>query len=112
MVLCRSFFQSVCALGYCLLPLTIAVLISRILLTVPLPSSVVLIIRVAIVGVALFWSVWGECLFNPLVIVLSGSLGFLSDYLPADRKALAIYPILLFYFAISCLILAQTNSLI
>ena len=39
------------------------------------------------------------------------STGFLADYLPSDRKALAIYPILLFYFAISCLILAQTNGL-
>ena len=58
---CSSFFQSVCTLGYCLLPLTIAVAVSRLLLTLPVPSSAVFIIRLVIVGVALFWSVWGKC---------------------------------------------------
>ena len=58
-----SFFQSVCTLGYCLLPLTIAVAVSRLLLTLPVPSSAVFIIRLVIVGVALFWSVWGKCKF-------------------------------------------------
>ena len=42
----------------------------------------------------------------------SASLGFLSDYLPEDRKALAIYPIVLFYFGISCLILTQNTPFI
>jgi hypothetical protein len=55
-----SFFQSVCTLGYCLLPLTIAVLFSRLLLTSPLPQAVVLVIRIAIILVALCWSVIGE----------------------------------------------------
>ena len=45
-----------------------------------------------------------------LSLSLSASLGFLSDYLPSDRKALAIYPILLFYFAIGCLVVAQDTG--
>lgn len=40
----------------------------------------------------------------------TASLGFLADYMPMDRKALAVYPILLFYFAISCLIIAQDRG--
>ena len=55
-----SFFQSVCTLGYCLLPLTLAVFISRVLLTSPLPSSVIFVIRLVIVIMALFWAVWGK----------------------------------------------------
>ena len=52
-----------------------------------------------------------DCFFF-MHLSLPASLGFLSDYLPADRKALAVYPILLFYFGISCLILAQKNGFI
>lgn len=33
-------------------------------------------------------------------------LGFLNEYLPSDRKGLAVYPIFLFYCAITALILA------
>jgi len=64
---------------------------------------------------SLVWSLWGE--FNSLaychgdVIIPIASIGFLTDYLPMDKKALAMYPIFLFYFAISCLILAQNQSL-
>ena len=46
------------------------------------------------------------------LLSLLASLGFLSDYLPEDRKALAIYPIVLFYFGISCLILTQNTPFI
>ena len=113
-----SFFQSVCTLGYCLLPLTIAVLVSRLLLTTPLPSSAVSLVRLVVVVISLVWSVYGELVIpmsmftKHFVLFCLASLGFLSDYLPSDRKLLAIYPIFLFYFAISCLILAQTNSLL
>ena len=55
-----SFFQSVCTLGYCLLPLTIAVLLSRVLLTLPVPQFVAHIIRLIVVLIGLIWSVWGE----------------------------------------------------
>lgn len=89
--------------------------ISRLMLTTPLPSSAVSAIRLVVVCVSLVWSVIGK----PHLLVIDwsmytvplASLGFLSEYLPKDRKALAVYPVFLFYFAISCLILAQTNSL-
>ncbi|KAL5510336.1 hypothetical protein EMCRGX_G005865 [Ephydatia muelleri] len=93
-----SFFQSVCTLGYCLVPLTISLIVSRILLIFAGTTfKLMFIIKVVIVSASLVWSVWA-------------SLGFLSNYLPADRKALAIYPIVLFYFSISLLILSQHNA--
>ena len=118
----RSFFQSVCTLGYCLLPLVVAILVSRVLLTTGLPDFAVHMNQLIVVVISLFWLVWGECIifcthlhdlrilhFLPLS---PASLDFLLDYLPTDRKALAVYPILLFYFSISYLIAAQTDSLI
>ena len=51
-----------------------------------------------------------SCLYT-LYPIPTASLGFLSDYLAADRKALAIYPIVLFYLSISCLIATQKSGL-
>ncbi|XP_064397001.1 protein YIPF6 homolog [Halichondria panicea] len=94
-----SFFQSVCTIGYCLLPLATALILSRLLLIYSTQGSLIFFVRLAIIVAAVFWSSWA-------------SLGFLADYLPSDRKALAIYPILLFYFCIGFLILAQNKPLI
>lgn len=116
--LCRSFFQSVCTLGYCLVPLTIALIVSRILLIFAGTTfKLMFTIKVIVVSASLVWSVWGECwrcdhATKSLSRVphFAASLGFLSNYLPADRKALAIYPIVLFYFSIGLLILSQHNA--
>jgi hypothetical protein len=94
-----SFFQSVCTLGYCLLPLALVLLLSRILLSFHSLLPFVFVIKMALIGVALAWSIWA-------------SLGFLSDYLAPDRRALAIYPIVLFYLSISCLIATQKYGLL
>jgi hypothetical protein len=55
-----SFFQSVCTLGYCLLPLALSLLISRVILMVSHFSLLIFFIRFAIIMVALLWSSWGE----------------------------------------------------
>merc|ERR1711988_1519234 len=79
-----SFFQSVCVLGYCIFPLNIA--------------SVICLLgghffwRILVVAVCFFWST-------------GASLGFMGELVPPNRKALAVYPLFLFYTAIGWLIL-------
>ncbi|XP_065885610.1 protein YIPF6-like [Dysidea avara] len=91
-----SFFQSVCTLGYCLLPLTLSLVISRVILLTSNGHMMIFLVRLILIMSALAWSLWA-------------STGFLTDYLPSEKKILAMYPIFLFYFGISCLILAQNN---
>jgi hypothetical protein len=86
-----SFFQSVCTLGYCLTPLAIALILANLMKFSGLFSK---IFKVLLCGSSLGWSVWAV-------------LGFLNEYLPKDRKELAVYPIFLFYSVISGLILTS-----
>ncbi|KAK9761781.1 hypothetical protein K7432_013066 [Basidiobolus ranarum] len=79
-----SFFQSVCVLGYCVFPLDIAVIISFFVGWI--------LIRLIFVVVAFGWSTYA-------------SVGFLSDVHLNNRRVLAVYPIFLFYFVISWMIL-------
>jgi len=79
-----SFFQSVCVLGYCIFPLNIASVICLV--------GGHIIWRAAVVAVCFFWST-------------GASLGFMGELVPANRKALAVYPLFLFYTAIGWLIL-------
>eukprot|EP00127_Corallochytrium_limacisporum_P001016 Clim_evm15s34 gene=Clim_evmTU15s34 len=86
-----SFFQSVCVLGYCILPLTIAALLNFLM---ALSWVTYYIIRPILILLALIWSIYA-------------SLGFLGVTQPPNRKALAVYPIFLFYFVIAWLVLIQ-----
>ncbi|KAF9172006.1 hypothetical protein BGX21_003041 [Mortierella sp. AD011] len=79
-----SFFQSVCVIGYCLFPLVLVSIIS-----IAVPS---IFIRLPLCGVAFAWASWA-------------SLGFLSDSNLANRRALGVYPLFLFYFVIAWMIL-------
>ncbi|KAG0235116.1 hypothetical protein BGW42_005766 [Actinomortierella wolfii] len=79
-----SFFQSVCVLGYCLFPLVIASVV-----TVFVSSMVV---RGPCCLAAFGWSSWA-------------SIGFLSHSNLANRRALAVYPLILFYFIFGWMIL-------
>lgn len=90
-----SFFQSICVLGYCVLPLTLALIICRIVLLAP-HSTALFIVRLIIVIAAFGWSTFA-------------STAFLSESQPTRRKALAVYPIFLFYFVISWLIISHTH---
>ena len=110
-----SFFQSVCVLGYCIFPLNIASLVcligghilwrtvrararaspparahlprprARPPAEPPPPPQIV-------VAVCFFWST-------------GASLGFMGELVPPNRKALAVYPLFLFYTSIGWLIL-------
>ncbi|KAI5454563.1 hypothetical protein NCC49_003458 [Naganishia albida] len=82
-----SFFQSLCVLGYCLFPLLGAAVISMFLHN--------LLIRLPVSLAAWAWSVWA-------------SMNFLGGTkLEEDKKALAVYPLGLFY-GVFCLFCIQT----
>ncbi|XP_062916937.1 protein YIPF6 [Mobula hypostoma] len=97
-----SFFQSLCVLGYCILPLTVALIICSLIRLAPhsstseIPVSVV-IIRFIVVLAAFGWSTFA-------------STAFLADSQPPNRKALAVYPIFLFYFVISWMIISNASA--
>merc|ERR1711971_970776 len=74
-----SFFQSVCVLGYCIFPLNLASIFCLIVHNQ--------IARVIVVSVLFLWA-------------LKASVGFMHQLVPADRKALGVYPVFLFYFAL------------
>ncbi|KAJ3317382.1 Yip1 member 6 [Boothiomyces sp. JEL0866] len=78
-----SFYQSVCVLGYCIFPL---VAVSMFTWAIPY------IIKFVCVTVAYVWATYA-------------SLNFLTDMNLDNKRLLAIYPIFLFYFMISWLIL-------
>ncbi|KAI9342460.1 Yip1 domain-containing protein [Zopfochytrium polystomum] len=83
-----SVFQSVCVLGYCIFPLVLASIASLFL-----PS---IILRAIFVAAAIGWSI-------------VASLGFLSDVNLGNRRALAVYPMCLFYFVIGWMILISKS---
>ncbi|KAJ1197090.1 hypothetical protein NDU88_000952 [Pleurodeles waltl] len=91
-----SFFQSLCVLGYCILPLTVAMLVCRLVLLGG-TTVVTFIVRLVVVISMFAWST-------------VASTAFLADSQPPNRKALAVYPIFLFYFVISWMILTFTPS--
>mmetsp|Transcript_40176 Transcript_40176/g.115465 ORF Transcript_40176/g.115465 Transcript_40176/m.115465 type:complete len:214 (+) Transcript_40176:121-762(+) len=79
-----SFFQSVCVLGYCIFPLVIAAFFSLLMQIIWL--------KVVFVVIGFTWST-------------GASVGFMSELVPEDRKALGVYPVWLFYVAIAWMIL-------
>ncbi|KAK2170584.1 hypothetical protein LSH36_2g18029 [Paralvinella palmiformis] len=91
-----SFFQSICVLGYCVLPLTIVLIVCRLILIAQPQTTALFVIRCVIVLLAFGWSTFA-------------STAFLAESQPPRRKALAIYPIFLFYFIISWLVISHTH---
>ncbi|KAL1122301.1 hypothetical protein AAG570_003706 [Ranatra chinensis] len=89
-----SFFQSVCVLGYCLLPTVIALVVCRLLLILP-QTDLLFFLRFAVTMLGFAWATFA-------------SVSFLGDSQRPGRKALAVYPICLFYFIISWLVLSHT----
>jgi hypothetical protein len=81
-----GFFQSVCVLGYCCAPITIASFINAF----PLPSWV----KYLTGGIAFFWA-------------MQAAVGFLWPVIPAGKRILALYPVFLFYLGLSWLVMAQ-----
>ncbi|KAB0392704.1 hypothetical protein E2I00_014143 [Balaenoptera physalus] len=85
---------SLCVLGYCILPLTVAMLVCRLVLLAE-PGPINFMVRLFVVIVMFAWSI-------------VASTAFLADSQPPNRKALAVYPVFLFYFVISWMILTFT----
>lgn len=81
------FFQSLCVLGYCLFPLSLAALAS-----VFLHNKIV---RLVIVAVAVLWAA-------------SAALPFLESSVSDKRRALAVYPLLLLYACLAWLTLVKS----
>lgn len=93
-----SFFQSICVLGYCLLPLVMVSYLNNILFYFASPGSVLaFILRVALTMVSCGWAV-----FSSTAFLAADTINL------TDRKALAVFPIFLFYFVISWLIILHT----
>ncbi|XP_042868635.1 protein YIPF6-like isoform X1 [Penaeus japonicus] len=90
-----SFFQSVCVLGYCLLPCCGSLILCRLIL-IATQNKLLFILRFIVTVIGFVWATFA-------------AMVFLGDSQPSTRKALAVYPILLFYFVISWLILSHTN---
>jgi len=88
-----SFFQSVCFLGYCIFPITIAALIC--FLVGRFIDSI--IIRSVVTLGGFIWST-------------VASVGFLSGMVPPPRKALAVYPVILFYLVLAWMVLLQRGK--
>lgn len=86
-----SFFQSVCVLGYCIFPMVVAMVICWCLVHLASSNIVIVAIRIFITGLAYGWSVYA-------------SMSFLGDSQPPGKKALAVYPICLFYFLIAWMV--------
>ncbi|XP_064482186.1 protein YIPF6-like [Ornithodoros turicata] len=90
-----SFFQSVCVLGYCLLAPCIALLICRAILLAGEQTVILFFIRFFVTMLGFGWATFA-------------STAFLGDSQPSGKKALAVYPICLFYFVISWLIVSRS----
>jgi len=84
-----SFFQSVCVLGYCLFPLNCAAFACLFWENI--------FFRIGIIVGCFCWAIYA-------------SLGFISSMVPAPRKFLAVYPVLLFYLIISWMILVGIRN--
>ncbi|XP_051149086.1 protein YIP4a-like [Andrographis paniculata] len=81
------FFQSLSLLGYCLFPLDMGALVCMVMVKFHVISKVV------VVGVAMAWSSWA-------------AYPFMSTAVTPNRKALALYPVLLMYVSVGFLIIA------
>ena len=56
---CRSFFQSVCILGYCLLPEALALIACRIF-AIALHGTLLFALRITVIMVGFLWATWGN----------------------------------------------------
>ncbi|EDW77838.1 uncharacterized protein Dwil_GK24331 [Drosophila willistoni] len=88
-----SFFQSVCVLGYCLTPVAIALIVCRVILLAQ-TTRLLFFLRFVTTTVGFAWATYA-------------SFVFLGQSQPPHRKPLAVYPIFLFFFVISWLVLSH-----
>lgn len=117
----RSFFQSVCVLGYCLAPVAGALIVCKVLLIAE-QTKFVFFLRLVSTLVGFLWASYGKespaANFQFLQIKLiwifydfiSAAYVFLGDSQPPNRKPLAVYPIVFFYFILSWLVISHSST--
>ncbi|XP_034100677.1 protein YIPF6 [Drosophila albomicans] len=88
-----SFFQSVCVLGYCLTPVALALIICRVILMAK-HTRFLFFLRFVTTTLGFTWATYASFIF-------------LGQSQPPHRKPLAVYPIFLFFFIISWLVLSH-----
>lgn len=81
-----GFFQALCLLGYCLFPIDVAAIVS-----VAVRSSLV---RWLVTVPAVIWAAWA-------------AVPFIGGSVPPERRALAVYPLLLLYTSLGWLALVR-----
>lgn len=90
-----SFFQSVCVLGYCLMPIAASLVICRIILLMT-QTKLLFFLRFLTVMGGFAWATYASYIF-------------LGNSQPPNRKSLAVYPIFLFYFILSWLVISHSS---
>ncbi|XP_030383165.1 protein YIPF6 [Scaptodrosophila lebanonensis] len=88
-----SFFQSVCVLGYCLTPVALALIVCRVILLAT-QTRLLFFLRFVTTTMGFAWATYASFIF-------------LGQSQPPHRKPLAVYPIFLFFFIISWLVLSH-----
>ncbi|VDO72399.1 unnamed protein product, partial [Onchocerca flexuosa] len=91
-----SFFQSLCVLGYCLLPPGLAAVICKFIEINPEQTVFLFALRLLVTAAGFIWAIYA-------------SMVFISDSQPPRRKMLALYPIFLFYFVVSWIIISHSK---
>mmetsp|Transcript_116136 Transcript_116136/g.335407 ORF Transcript_116136/g.335407 Transcript_116136/m.335407 type:complete len:243 (+) Transcript_116136:372-1100(+) len=86
-----SFFQSVCVLGYCVFPMTMAAVVVDLFKLLPL-KGLAFLVDLAVLAAAFLWST-------------RASAVFIGQYVVASRRVLAVFPVLFFYIFLAWLIL-------
>ncbi|KAK5969233.1 hypothetical protein GCK32_003506 [Trichostrongylus colubriformis] len=85
-----SFFQSLCVIGYCLLPPFLAAILCSLLL-----HGRLFYLRLLITAIGFSWSTYA-------------AMGFLAGCQPEKKRFLVVYPIFLFYFVVSWMIISDS----
>ncbi|EFO19763.2 hypothetical protein LOAG_08732 [Loa loa] len=91
-----SFFQSLCVLGYCLLPPGLAAVVCKFIEINSEQTAFLFALRLLVTTAGFIWAIYASMLF------ISGSQ-------PPRRKMLALYPIFLFYFVVSWMIISHSS---
>lgn len=106
-----SFFQSVCVLGYCVFPMTLAAVVVDLFKMIPLGAFSTLV-ELAVLVVAFLWSTRASSvsesrfIFAGSPVLLNYHLQvFIGQYIAAPRRVLAVFPVLFFYTFLAWMIL-------
>lgn len=89
-----SFFQTLCLIGYCLLPSVFSSMTIKIASRMIQPITVEMFIRAILSLVSFVWAIYA-------------SMVFLTGTQAENRKILGYYPLFLFYFVVSWLVITN-----